>query len=209
MKLVKICGLKDPEAFDATMEAGADYAGFVFYPPSPRYISIETASELARRRQGPVQLVGLFVAPTPDLVAKVLQTVKLDVLQIYGSASLIATLRAQFGGPVWRQLGVADEADFPAPDEIADGFVVEAKPPEGASRPGGNAVVANWSLLARFRPLRPWLLAGGLNPNNVAEALRQTGAPGVDVSSGVEGAPGQKSPALIRQFVASVRAAST
>lgn len=206
MKQVKICGLKDPAAFDATMEAEADYAGFVFYPKSPRYVSIETASALARRRQGQTRLVGLFVAPAPDQVAAVLQDVKLDILQIYGTVAQLAALRARFGCPVWRQLGVASMADFPARDEAVDGFVVEAKPPEGASRPGGNGVLADWALLARFQPLHPWLLAGGLNPDNVAEALRQTGAPGVDVSSGVETAPGEKSPALIRRFVESARA---
>jgi hypothetical protein len=116
-----------------------------------------------------------------------------------------AALRDRFGRPVWRQLGVASAADFPAADERADGYVVEAKPPPGATRPGGNAVRADWALLATFRPAKPWLLAGGLNPGNVAEAIARTGAPGVDVSSGVETAPGVKSPELIRAFVRAAR----
>ena len=101
---------------------------------------------------------------------------------------------------------MTSEEDFPGQDEIADGYVVEAKPPPGATRPGGNAVQADWELLSRFRPAKPWLLAGGLRPENVAEALRVTGAPGVDVSSGVETAPGRKSPELIRAFIEAARA---
>lgn len=205
MTQVKICGLTTEEAFDTALEVGADYAGLVFYPPSPRHLEIEKAARLAWRRQGALKLVGLFVAPQVETVATVLQAVPLEVLQIYGSAALAATLRQRFGLPVWRQLGVASAADFPASDETVDGFVVEAKPPAGASRPGGNGVMADWSLLAEFSPSRPWLLAGGLNPFNVATALQRVAAPGVDVSSGVETAPGQKSPSLIRQFVASVR----
>lgn len=207
MTEVKICGLTDVEAFDTTIEAGADYAGFVFYPKSPRYVTAERAAELAGRRQGRIRLVGLFVAPEPEAVAAVLKLVPLDILQIYGTASEVAALHGhRFGRPVWRQLGVAAEADFPAQDEVADGFVVEAKPPAGASRPGGNGVLADWALLAGFQPPRPWLLAGGLTPDNVVAALRQVKAPGVDVSSGVEFAPGRKSSALIRQFIESVRA---
>lgn len=205
MTRIKICGLTEEEAFDTTLEVGADYAGLVFYPPSPRHLEIEKAARLARRRQGSTKLVGLFVAPEVETVAAVLQAVPLEILQIYGSAALAAALRQRFGLPVWRQLGVASAVDFPTADEEVDGFVVEAKPPAGASRPGGNGIMADWSLLAEFSPSRPWLLAGGLNPDNVATALQRVAAPGVDVSSGVETAPGRKSPALIRQFVASVR----
>ncbi len=207
MSLVKICGINSADAFDAAVEAGADYIGFVFFPASPRYVTPVEAAVLSARHQGATPLrVGLFVNPGFDEIEAILHEISLDVLQIHANPSLVAPLRDRFGRPVWRQLGVTTAADFPAPEEVADGYIVEAKPPPGASRPGGNAVRADWPLLAKFRPEKPWLLAGGLNPDNVAEALRVTGAPGVDVSSGVETAPGRKSPALIRQFIAAARA---
>jgi phosphoribosylanthranilate isomerase len=147
----------------------------------------------------------LFVNPSLDEIDATLQEISLDIVQVHGPAESVAVLRDRFGRPVWRQLGVASAADFPGADEVADGFLVEAKPPPGATRPGGNAIKADWALLSHFRPAKPWLLAGGLNPGNVAEALAQTGAPGVDVSSGVEIAPGEKSPELIRAFVRAAR----
>lgn len=205
MSLVKICGINSPAAFDAAVQGGADYVGFVFFPPSPRYVTpVEAAALSVRHEAGPLR-VGLFVNPGLDEVDAVLQEISLDVLQIHGDPAQLATLRTRFGHPVWRQLGVTSEADFPAADEMADGYLVEAKPPPGATRPGGNAVQADWPLLSRFRPAKPWLLAGGLRPDNVAEALRITGAPGVDVSSGVESAPGQKSPELISAFIKAAR----
>lgn len=180
--------------------------GSVFFPPSPRYVTpAEAASLSARHEAGPLR-VGLFVNPGLDEIDAVLQEISLDVLQIHGDPAQLATLRTRFGRPVWRQIGVTSDADFPAADEMADGYVVEAKPPPGATRPGGNAVQADWPLLSRFRPAKPWLLAGGLRPDNVAEALRITGAPGVDVSSGVESAPGRKSPELISAFIKAARA---
>ena len=205
MTKVKICGINSPEAFDATVQAGADYLGFVFFPPSPRYVTPVEAALLSARAQGGPLRVGLFVNPSFDEVDAVLQEISLDILQVHASPATVSALRDRFGRPVWRQLGVASAADFPAADERADGYVVEAKPPPGATRPGGNAVKADWALLATFRPAKPWLLAGGLNPGNVAQAIVQTGAPGVDVSSGVETAPGKKSPELIRAFFAAAR----
>ena len=202
MTKVKICGVNSPEAFDATVQAGADYLGFVFFPRSPRYVTPVEAAVLSARAEGGPKRVGLFVDPGFDEIDEVLQKISLDILQVHASPAAVAALRDRFGRPVWRQLGVASAADFPAADERADGYVVEAKPPPGATRPGGNAIRADWALLATFRPAKPWLLAGGLNPGNVAQAIVQTGAPGVDVSSGVETAPGKKSPELIRAFVA-------
>lgn len=206
MTQVKICGLREITAFDTAIEAGADYAGLVFYPPSPRCVTIPQASALAQRPRRHTKLVGLFVSPELEDIEAVLQNIALDILQIYGSADLVAKARQRFGRPVWRQLGVSHAEEFPANDEAADGFVLEAKPPAGATRPGGNARLADWDLLAGFRPAQFWLLAGGLHPGNVAAAINRVGAPGVDVSSGVETAPGQKSPDLIKQFVAAVRA---
>ncbi|MCB5945868.1 phosphoribosylanthranilate isomerase [Acidocella sp. KAb 2-4] len=205
MTKVKICGVNSPAAFDAVAEAGAEYLGFVFFPPSPRYVTPAEAAILSARQAGGPLRVGLFVNPGFDEIDAVLQTISLDILQVHAAPATVAALRDRFGRPVWRQLGVASAADFPAADERADGYVVEAKPPPGATRPGGNAVRADWALLATFRPAKPWLLAGGLNPGNVAEAIARTGAPGVDVSSGVETAPGVKSPELIRAFVRAAR----
>ncbi len=207
MSLVKICGINDAAAFDAVVEAGADYVGFVFFPPSPRYVTGGEAKLLSERHKGGPKRVGLFVDPNLDEVDGILQDISLDILQVHGAPETVAALRGRFGRLVWRQVGVESEADFPARDEVSDGFIVEAKPPKGATRPGGNAVRADWDLLSRFKPAKPWLLAGGLNPGNVAEGLYQTGAPGADVSSGVETAPGRKDPALIRAFVAAVRGA--
>jgi phosphoribosylanthranilate isomerase len=206
MSLVKICGINSEAAFDAAVEAGADYIGFVFFPASPRYVTPVEAATLSARHQGAKPLrVGLFVNPGFDEVDAILHEISLDILQIHGNPPLVAALRGRFGRPVWRQLGVTTAEDFPSADEHADGYIIEAKPPAGATRPGGNAVQADWPLLAQFRPVKPWLLAGGLRPDNVAEALRITGAAGADVSSGVETAPGQKSPELIRQFIAAAR----
>jgi phosphoribosylanthranilate isomerase len=203
--LVKICGINSPAAFDAVVEAGGDFLGFVFFPPSPRFVTPAQAAELSARHPGGPQRVGLFVKPTAADIASVLAEVQLDILQIYAPPAEAAALKALFGVPLWRSLGIASPQDFPEPAEPVEGYVAEQKPPPGATRPGGNAVQADWALLARWRPEKFWLLAGGLRPDNVAEALRITGAPGADVSSGVEAAPGEKSPALIRAFVQAVR----
>jgi phosphoribosylanthranilate isomerase len=164
------------------------------------------AGALSARHQGGPARVGLFVAPTDADVADVLAAVKLDVLQLYADAPRAAALRARFGLPVWRAVGVTDAADLPSEAAGADAFVVEPKPPPGATRPGGNAVALDWSLPAGWRAPAPWLLAGGLTPKNVAAAIRASGAKAVDVSSGVERSRGVKDPALIRAFVAAARA---
>jgi phosphoribosylanthranilate isomerase len=201
---VKICGINDVFARDAAVSAGADWLGFVFFPPSPRAVTVDVAASLAA---GVPARVGLFVRPTDAEVAAVLAAVPLDVLQLYDTPERCAALRARFGRPVWRAVGVASAADLPTGPDGVDGFVIEAKPPDGADRPGGNAARFDWSILRGWRAPLPWMLAGGLTPGNVAEAIRATGAPAVDVSSGVERERGQKDPALIRAFVAAAKAA--
>jgi phosphoribosylanthranilate isomerase len=201
---VKICGINDAAGRDAAIAVGADWLGFVFFPPSPRAV---TPGQAARLAAGVPARVGLFVRPADADIAAVLGAVRLDVLQIYDTAARCAEVRARFGIPVWRAVGVAVPADLPAEAGGVDGFVIEAKPPEGASRPGGNAAAFDWGLLAGWRATLPWLLAGGLTPGNVAAAIGAAGAAGVDVSSGVERAPGVKDAALIAAFVAAARAA--
>lgn len=204
MTRVKICGINDPEARDAALGAGADWLGFVFFPPSPRAVTPACAAALA---DGAGSCVGLFVRPDDEAIAATLAKVRLDVLQVYDLPGRCAGLRARFGRPVWRAIGVAGAADLPDLAEGVDGLVIEAIPPEGATRPGGNAAMLDWSILRGWRAPLPWLLAGGLNPANVAEAIHATGAPGVDVSSGVERERGKKDPGLIRAFVARAKAA--
>jgi phosphoribosylanthranilate isomerase len=206
MTRVKVCGLNDAAGFDAAVAAGADWVGFVFFARSPRHVTPAEAAGLSARHAGGPARVGLFVEPTDDEVAATLAAVKLDVLQLYGPARRAAALRARFGVPVWRAVGVRERADLPGAAAGADGLVIEAKPPAGATRPGGNALAFDWSLLAGWTAPAPWLLAGGLRADNVAEAVRVTGAPAVDVSSGVERAAGVKDPALIRAFIAAARA---
>lgn len=201
---IKICGINDPPARDAALAAAANWLGFVFFPPSPRAVTPSLAATLAA---GVPARAGLFVAPSDDDVAAVLGAVRLDVLQVYDSAERCAALRARFGVPVWRAVGVRAAADLPGTAAGLDGLVIEPSPPAGASRPGGNAAALDWSLLAGWRPPLPWLLAGGLTPGNVAAAIRATGAQAVDVSSGVETAPGKKHPDLIAAFVAAARGA--
>jgi phosphoribosylanthranilate isomerase len=205
MTRVKVCGLNDAAGFDATVAAGADWAGFVFFARSPRHVTPAEAAGLSARHAGGPRRVGLFVAPSDDEVAAALAAVQLDVLQLYVPAERAAALRARFGVPVWRAVGVRERADLPGDAAGADGLVIEAKPPVGATRPGGNAVAFDWSLLAGWTVPAPWLLAGGLRADNVAEAIRISGAAAVDVSSGVERAAGVKDPALIRAFVTAAK----
>jgi len=202
---VKICGINSPAALDAAVEASADFIGFVFFPASPRFASPAAAAALSARHAGGPKRVGLFVNPGFDEIEEVLQALTLDILQIYAPPAQIAALKFRFGLPIWRALGAATPADLPAQDEPVDGYVIEAKPPPGATRPGGNAITADWDLLSAWNTPKFWLLAGGLTPDNVAAALAKTGAPGADVSSGVETVPGVKSPELIRKFIKEVK----
>ena len=206
---VKICGINSEAAFDAAVAAGADWLGFVFFPPSPRAISAERAAGLSARAPGGPLRVGLFVRPNPAEIAAVLAALPLDILQIHGPAEQARAVRARFGKPVWRAVGIASAADLPAAADGADALLLDASPPRGATRPGGNARPFDWTLLRGWRPPAPWLLAGGLTPETVAAAIAATGASAVDVSSGVERRPGEKDPALIRAFIAAAHGESS
>jgi phosphoribosylanthranilate isomerase len=207
MTRVKICGINSAAAFDAVVEAGADWLAFNFFARSPRHVSAAQAAALSARQAGGPLRVGLFVSPTEDDIARVLDAISLDVLQLYAPQDSIAALKARFGVTVWSAVGVSARTDLPTTPGPADGLLVEAKAPKDATRPGGNAVRFDWSLTQGWTAPCPWLLAGGLTPDNVAEAIHTSGAPAVDVSSGVESAPGVKDPALIRAFIAAARAA--
>ena len=208
MTKVKICGLNDEAGIDAAVGAGADYIGFSFFAASPRFVTPTRAAGLAARHVGGPRRVGLFVNPSEDDIAAVLDAVDLDILQLYTDAMRAAALRARFGRPVWRAVGVAVAADLPGDSGGADALLIESKPPPGANRPGGNATRFDWNLLAGWAAPLPWLLAGGLTPDNVAAAIHATAAPAVDVSSGVEISRGVKDVGLIRAFIAAARGAS-
>jgi len=206
---VKICGLTDPAALDAAVTAGAAYLGFVFFPKSPRNIAIEAARELALRAPPGVAKVALVVDPDDAALDAILQAVPLDMLQLHGqeSPARVAELRARHGLPVMKAVGLAGPDDLPALDAyagVADQILVDARPKPGADLPGGNGLAFDWTLLEGRRWARPWMLAGGLTPDNVAEAVRLTGARQVDVSSGVEASRGVKDPARIAAFCAAV-----
>ncbi|GBQ48846.1 phosphoribosylanthranilate isomerase [Komagataeibacter sucrofermentans] len=202
---VKICGIRDEVGLDAACAAGADWVGFVFFSRSPRHVTALQAAPLVRRLPpGGPRAIGLFVRPTDDEIRHVLDTIALDGVQIYDTPARAAAIRARFGVPAWLAAGIATRADLPQSCTV-DGLVIESRPPAGAQRPGGNAQVFDWSLTEGWQAPAPWMLAGGLRPDNVCEAVARSGARAVDVSSGVETAPGIKSPALIREFVRAAR----
>ena len=202
MTQVKICGVNAPEALRAAAEAGADWVGFVFFPPSPRALPPDQAAALSSSYPGGPARVGLFVDPADADVEAVLAAVPLAVLQVHSvSAARAQSLRARFGLPVWHAVGVEAQADLPASADGVDGLLLDAKAPADADLPGGNAEAFDWSVLRGWTAPLPWLLAGGLTPDNVGEAIRTSGAPAVDVSSGVERARGVKDPGLIRAFI--------
>jgi phosphoribosylanthranilate isomerase len=210
--LVKICGLKSPQAIDAALGAGADMVGLVFFPPSPRHLDLATGAELAARARGRAEVVALTVDADAALIAAIAETVQPDLIQFHGSEApdRLAEVRRRHGVATMKAISVAEAADLQrcrAYRGAADRLLLDGKPPKGATRPGGNAASFDWRLLSGFDPGLPWLLSGGLTADNVGEALSATGAPGVDVSSGVEGTAGVKDPALIEPFIAAVRAA--
>lgn len=203
---VKICGLTEPVGFDACVEHGADWIGFVFFERSPRCVTPQQAATLAGRGLGCARTVGLFVQPSDEDIARVLEHTPLDVLQIYASEERAQQVAQVFGLPVWLSFPVAGRDSLPKSCPVQQ-MLIEPCPPKEATRPGGNAQKLDWGMLAGWKPSFPWMLAGGLGVDNVAEAIRITGAPAVDVSSGVESAPGIKNPALIASFVRNARVA--
>jgi phosphoribosylanthranilate isomerase len=207
MAQVKICGLREPRHVQAAADAGARYLGFVFFPRSPRHVTVDDAAQLVADVPLGIARVGLFVDPDDTLLTQTLDRVPLDVIQLHGreSPERVAAVKALTGLPVMKAVGISGPDDLPALTDyglVADMLLVDAKAPKDAQLPGGNGLAFDWRLLVGRKWLRPWLLAGGLTPQNVAEAIRLTGARGVDVSSGVETAPGQKDSDLIRAFVA-------
>ena len=209
MTLAKICGLTTPEAVDAALDGGAAYLGFVFFPDSPRSVGLPAAAELAAPGRGRAEIVALLVDPSADLVDDVVRALRPDLIQLHGreTPERVTAIRDTHGVRVIKALGVRQGTDLdaaPAYEAVADHVMLDAKPPPDADRPGGHGDAFDWSLLRGRTPAKPWFLAGGLNPGNVADAVRATGAPMVDVSSGVESAPGVKEPALIAAFLAAL-----
>jgi len=207
--LVKICGINSAEAADAAVRAGADFGGLVFHPKSPRHLAFEAARSLADRLRGRLRLVALTVDADDELIAAALKAVRPDFLQLHGkeTPARAAAMRARFGVPLIKAVAVAESADLsavPCYEQSCDMFLFDAKAPEGAV-PGGRGAPFDWQLLRGRSFSRPWFLAGGLTPENVGRAVATAGAPGVDVSSGVETAPGVKSAGLIAAFVSAAR----
>jgi len=208
---VKICGLATVDDVRACADAGANYMGLVFFEKSPRNITLPAARELALAAPLGLAKVALVVNPSDAELDAITGTVPLDMLQLHGreTPERVAEVKARYGLPVMKAVGIADGDDLPKLESyfgVADQILVDAKPPKGGELPGGNGLSFDWRLIAGRRWPCPWMLAGGLTPENVAEAVKMTGAKQVDVSSGVEDAPGQKNAELIQKFVQSSRA---
>ena len=207
---VKICGLRSLADVAAVAGAGAAYMGLNFFPKSPRFVTPDQARLLALAAPDGLCKVGLVVDADDATLDAILAAVPLDMLQLHGveSAERVAQVRARYGLPVMKVIGVADEGDLAGLLEMslaADQVMIDAKPPKAAALPGGNGLTFDWRLVAGRRWLKPWMLAGGLTPQNVAEAIRLTGVRQVDVASGVESAPGVKDAARIAAFCVAAR----
>ena len=208
--LVKICGLKTPEALDVALEAGADMVGFVFFPPSPRHVGLAAAAELGRRVGARARKVALIVDADDVLLKSITDALRPDLLQLHGAETpaRVQAIKARFGLPVMKAIAVEARADLAAVklyDTVADRLLFDARAPREATRPGGLGKPFDWHLLEELDLAVPYMLSGGLDQDNVAAALRITSAPGVDVSSGVERAPGEKDHDKIRAFIRAAR----
>lgn len=207
---IKICGLTTPESVDSCIAAGADYCGMVFFPPSPRNLTPSEAAILAERAGNRISRVGLFVNADDLAIREAISAGQLDIVQLHGSETpeRAAQIRQRFGLRVWKALPVSSASDVEQAlrfRDSADLVLFDARAPSDASRPGGMGLVFDWSLLLNYRGAGPWGLAGGLTPDNVAEAIRITGAPLVDTSTGVESAPGMKDMDRIAAFCQAAR----
>lgn len=211
---VKICGVNTPESVDAAVAAGARYVGFVFYPPSPRAVTLDLAAQLARRLPTGVRSVGLFVEPGDDDLDETLAKVPLDLLQLHGGETpgRVAEIKQAVSLPVMKAVRVAEAADVAEAAAFAphvDRLLFDAKPPKNVTAlPGGNGIAFDWSLLTDLDLPVPWMLSGGLTAENVAEAIAATGATAVDTSSGVETRPGVKDVDKIHAFVTAAKDAA-
>ena len=209
---VKICGLKTPEALEVALESGADLTGFVFFPPSPRNLGLEAAKLLGAQVKGRAGKVALTVDANDETLRAIVDALKPDMLQLHGKETpeRVATVRSRFGLPVMKVLPIAERSDL-SPirefDNVADRLMFDARAPQDATRPGGLGRAFDWTLLKGIDPKINFMLGGGLDVGNVAQALAITNAPGVDVSSGVERAPGEKDLDKIRAFIRAARIA--
>jgi phosphoribosylanthranilate isomerase len=204
----KICGLKTAESVSAAIEYGAEFIGFNFFRKSPRYVEPEAAGILGRAVPGRVLKTGLLVDDDDARIASILAVMPLDLLQLHGSETpeRVAAVKAKFGLPVMKVIKVRGAADIVRAadyEAVADRLLFDAQPPADMKNalPGGNAVSFDWTLLQGFRSRLPWMLSGGLTADNLAEAVRQSAAPAVDVASGVEDRPGEKNPSKIKGFL--------
>ena len=207
----KICGLTDATAVEAAVTHGADMVGFVFYPPSPRNVSAEQAEALLNEVPSGIDRVGLFVDPETDFLDKILAKARLDLLQLHGDETpeRCRAISVYFGLPIIKAIKVSTKADLKAAkdyEDAVDWLMFDARSSTDGALPGGNGKAFDWTILKGADFKRPWLLAGGLTPENLSQAVQQSGARAVDVSSGVESAPGKKDPAKIRAFLNAARA---
>lgn len=209
---IKICGLRTPETLDVALESGADLVGFVFFPPSPRHLGLEAARALGERVVGRAGKVALTVDANDETLLGIVNALRPDMLQLHGSETpeRVAVVRSRFGLPVMKALPIAERADLSPVRlyaNVADRLIFDARAPVDATRPGGLGKPFDWALLKGLDLKIPFMLSGGLDAGNVAEAIAVTRAPGVDVSSGVERAPGEKDPDKIRAFIHAARVA--
>jgi phosphoribosylanthranilate isomerase len=207
---VKICGLTDPAHAEDAADLGASFVGAVFHAKSPRFVSFQRAAEIFEFVPAKIARVGLFVDPDDVLINQAMNQIRLDYLQLHGaeSAERVEQVRLEFGMPVIKALPISSPADVEAArayDGVADILMFDAKPPAGADRPGGHGIAFDWALLKDSRWQSPWFLAGGLTPDNVEQAIAASGAKMVDVSSGVESAPGVKDYDKMAAFIAAAQ----
>ena len=209
---IKICGLKTAEAIDRALQRGATHIGFIFFEKSPRYIEPDVAGRLAEAARGKAKIVAVTVNPTNDDLDEIVALLRPDMIQLHGDESpeRVLTIKAVYGLPVMKAFSVRTSEDLQRVEAyigIADRFLFDAKPPKGSELPGGNGVSFDWSLLSWLDDSVDYMLSGGLNKDNIAEAMAITKAPGIDVSSGVESAPGTKDVAMIDRFFDAVEKA--